>query len=131
MNLLVYPRWTLTQMILFPLFKQKRLKLILTDLEIVNFKKLPNSKTFWLPEILCENSPIVKLKGKVAQSCPSLCNPCVRKHLTGGLLCAVLDLYWILCPLIPEYSGTKWRSKLLPGLGGGVVLKYAYISIWW
>ena len=35
MNLLVYPRWTLTQMILFPLFKQKRLKLILTDLEII------------------------------------------------------------------------------------------------
>ena len=40
----------------------------------------------------------------------------VRKHLTGGFLCAVLDLSWILCPLlIPEYSGIKWSSKLLPG----------------
>ena len=30
----------------------------------------------------------------------------VRKHLTGGFLCAVLDLSGILCSLlIPEYSG--------------------------
>ena len=30
----------------------------------------------------------------------------VRKHLTGGFLCAVLDLLGILCSLlIPEYSG--------------------------
>ena len=44
-------------------------------------------------------------------------SPLVRKHLTGGFLCAVLHLSWILCPLlIPEYSGIKWSSKLLPGL---------------
>ena len=31
----------------------------------------------------------------------------VRKHLTGGFLCAVLDLSRILCSLlILEYSGT-------------------------
>ena len=41
----------------------------------------------------------------------------VRKHLTGGFLCAVLDLSGILCPLlIPEYSGIKRRGKPLPGL---------------
>ena len=40
----------------------------------------------------------------------------VRKHLTGGLLCAVLDLSGILCSLlIPEYSGIKRRGKPLPG----------------
>ena len=34
----------------------------------------------------------------------------------GGFLCAVLDLSWILCPLlIPEYSGIKWNCKLLQG----------------
>ena len=41
----------------------------------------------------------------------------VRKHLTGGFLCAVLDLSGILCSLlIPEYSGIKRRGKPLPGL---------------
>ena len=41
----------------------------------------------------------------------------VRKHLTGGFLCAVLDLSWIFCSLlIPEYSGIKWRGKPFPGL---------------
>ena len=40
----------------------------------------------------------------------------VRKHLTGGFLCAVLDLSGILCSLlIPEYSGIKRRGKPLPG----------------
>ena len=41
----------------------------------------------------------------------------VRKHLTGGFLCTVLDLSGILCSLlIPEYSGMKRRGKPLPGL---------------
>ena len=41
----------------------------------------------------------------------------VRKHLTGGFLCAVLDLSGILCSLlIPEYSGIKRRGKPLQGL---------------
>ena len=41
----------------------------------------------------------------------------VRKHLTGGFLCAVLNLSEILCSLlIPEYSGIKRRGKPLPGL---------------
>ena len=40
----------------------------------------------------------------------------VRKHLTGGFLCAVLDLSGILCSLlIPEYSEIKRRGKPLPG----------------
>ena len=42
---------------------------------------------------------------------------CIRKHWTGGFLCAVLDLSGILCSLfIPEYSGIKRRGKPLPGL---------------
>jgi len=41
----------------------------------------------------------------------------VRKHLTGGFLCAVLDLSGILCSLlIPEYSGIKRRGKTHLGL---------------
>ena len=41
----------------------------------------------------------------------------VRKHLTGGFLCAVLDLSGILCSLlIPDCSGIKRRGKPLPGL---------------
>jgi len=41
---------------------------------------------------------------------------CVRKHLTGGFLYAVLDLSGILCSLlIPEYSAIKRRGKPLPG----------------
>ena len=40
----------------------------------------------------------------------------VRNHLTGGFLCAVLDLSGILCSLlIPEYSGINRRSEPLPG----------------
>ena len=35
----------------------------------------------------------------------------VRKHLTRGILCAVLDLSGTLWPLlIPEYSGIKRRG---------------------
>ena len=41
----------------------------------------------------------------------------VRKHLTGGFQCAVLDLSGILCSLlIPEYLRIKRRGKSLPGL---------------
>ena len=41
----------------------------------------------------------------------------VRKHLTGGFLCAVLDLSGILYSLlIPDYSGSKRRGKPLLGL---------------
>ena len=40
-----------------------------------------------------------------------------RKHLTGGFLCAVLDVSEIFCSLlIPEYSGIKRRGKPLLGL---------------
>ena len=40
-----------------------------------------------------------------------------RKHLTGGFLCAVLDLLGILWPLlIPEYSGIKRKGMPFPGL---------------
>ena len=43
---------------------------------------------------------------------------CVRKHLTGGFLCAVLDLSGILCSsLIPEHSGIKRRGKPLRDWG--------------
>ena len=36
----------------------------------------------------------------------------VRKHLTGGFLCAVLDLSGILCSLlIPEYSGIERQAS--------------------
>ena len=41
----------------------------------------------------------------------------VRKHLTSGFLCAVLDLSGTLWPLlIPEYSGIKRRGMPFPGL---------------
>ena len=41
----------------------------------------------------------------------------IRKHLTGGFLCAVLDLsgiFWSL--LIPKYSGIKRRGTPFPEL---------------
>ena len=38
--------------------------------------------------------------------------PSVRKHLTGGFLCAVFDLLGILCSLlIPEYSGIERQAS--------------------
>ena len=41
----------------------------------------------------------------------------VRKHVTRGFLCAVLDLSGTLWPLlIPEYSGIKRRGRPFPGL---------------
>ena len=41
----------------------------------------------------------------------------VRKHLTRGFLCTVLDLSGTLWPLlIPEYSGIKRRGTPFPGL---------------
>ena len=41
----------------------------------------------------------------------------VRKHLTKGFLCAVLDLSGTFWPLlIPEYSGIKRRGRPFPGL---------------
>ena len=55
----------------------------------------------------------------------------VRKHLTGGFLCAVLDLSGILCSLlIPEYSGIKRRGKPLPGLRNPGI-SFISVSIWW
>ena len=40
----------------------------------------------------------------------------VRKHLTEGFLCAVLDLSGIFCLLlIPEYSGIKRSWQAAPG----------------
>ena len=54
--------------------------------------------------------------------------PIVRKHLTGGFLCAVLDLSWILCSLlIPEYSGIKRSDKPLPGLRNACISFLSYI----
>ena len=42
----------------------------------------------------------------------------VRMHITGGFLCAVLDLSGNLWPLlIPEYSGIRRRGSLSPGWG--------------
>ena len=42
----------------------------------------------------------------------------VRKHLTRGFLCAVLDLFGTLWPLlIPEYSGNKRRGTPSSFLG--------------
>ena len=54
----------------------------------------------------------------------------VRKHLTGGFLCAVLDLSEILCSLlIPEYSGIKRRGKPLQGLRNPGI-SFISFSIW-
>ena len=53
----------------------------------------------------------------------------VRKHLTGDILCAVLDLSGILCSLlIPEYSGIKRRGKPLPGIEES--RHFLHYSIW-
>ena len=42
----------------------------------------------------------------------------VRKHLTGGFPCAVMDLSGNLWPLlIPEYSGIKKEARLSQGWG--------------
>ena len=50
----------------------------------------------------------------------NLNTPLVKKHLTGGFLCAVLDLSGILRSLlIPEYSGIKrigWGIQAFPSL---------------
>ena len=54
----------------------------------------------------------------------------VRKHLTGGFVCAVLNLSGILCSLlIPEYSGIKRRGKPLPGLRNPGI-SFISVSIW-
>ena len=48
----------------------------------------------------------------------------VRKHLTRGFLCAVLDLSGTLWPLlIPEYSGIKRRGT--PGLRNPGISHYS------
>ena len=60
----------------------------------------------------------------------------IRKHLTGDILCAVLDLSGILCSLlIPEYSGIKRRGKPLGGVGEGSAgaeesRHFLHYSIW-
>ena len=49
---------------------------------------------------------------------------CIRKHLTKGFLCAVLDLSGTLWPLlIPEYSGIKRRGT--PGLRNPGISHYS------
>ena len=51
-------------------------------------------------------------------------------HLTGGLLCAVLDLSGNLWPLlIPEYSGIKRRGMPFPGLRN-TGISFASFSLW-
>ena len=50
----------------------------------------------------------------------------VRKHLTKGFLCAVLDLSGTLWPLlIPEYSGIKRRGTPFPGLRNPGISHYS------
>ena len=50
----------------------------------------------------------------------------VRKHLTRGFLCAVLDLSGTLWPLlIPEYSGIKRRGMPFPGLRNPGISHYS------
>ena len=50
----------------------------------------------------------------------------VRKHLTRGFLCAVLDLTGTLWPLlIPEYSGIKRRGTPFPGLRNPGISHYS------
>ena len=50
----------------------------------------------------------------------------VRKHLTRGFLCAVLDLSGTLWPLlIPEYSGIKRRGTPFPGLRNPSISHYS------
>ncbi|CAI9153061.1 unnamed protein product [Rangifer tarandus platyrhynchus] len=89
----------------------------------------------------------------VAKSCPTLCNlmdcsppgssvhgisqaailewvaisfSSVRKPLTRGFLCAVLDLLGTLWPLlIPEYSGIKRRGTPFPGLRNPGISHYS------
>ena len=55
----------------------------------------------------------------------------VRKHLTRGFLCAVLDLSVTLWPLlIPAFSGIKRRGKRFPGLRNpGISLLFATLSL--
>ena len=51
----------------------------------------------------------------------------VRKHLTRGFLCAVLDLSGTLWPLlIPECAGIKRRGTPFPGLRK----KPRHFSLW-
>ena len=67
----------------------------------------------------------VKSESEVAQSC------LVRKHLTGGFLCAVLYLSGILCSLlILDYSGIKRRGKPFPGLRNPGI-SFVSFSIQW
>ena len=50
----------------------------------------------------------------------------VRKHLTRGFLCAVLDLSGTLWPLlIPEYSGIKRRGTPFPDLRNPGISHYS------
>ena len=50
----------------------------------------------------------------------------VRKHLTKGFLCAVLDLWGTLWPLlIPEYSGIKRRGTPFLGLRNLGIFHYS------
>ena len=53
----------------------------------------------------------------------------VRKHLTRGFLCAVLDLSGALWPLlIPEYSGIRRRGTPFLGLRNAGISHYVVIS---
>ena len=55
----------------------------------------------------------------------------VRKHLTGGFLCAVLYLSRILWSLlIPEYSGIKRRGTPFLGLRNPGI-SFVTFSLWW
>ena len=54
----------------------------------------------------------------------------VRKHLTGGFLCAMLDLTGILWSLlILEYSGINRRGMPFPGLNNPGI-SFVSLSLW-
>ena len=54
----------------------------------------------------------------------------VRKHLTGGFPCAVMDLSGNLWPLlIPEYSGIEGRGTPFPGLRNPGI-SFLSFSLW-
>ena len=83
-------------------------------------------KKSWAPKNCCFWTVVLEETHESPLDCKD-----VRKHLTGGFPCAVLDLSWILCSLlIPEYSWIKRRGKPLLGLRNARI-SFVSFSIWW
>ena len=83
-------------------------------------------KKSWVPKNCCFWTVVLEETHESPLDCKD-----VRKHLTGGFPCAVLDLSWILCSLlIPEYSGIKGRGKPLLWLRNARI-SFVSFSIWW